>query len=247
MGQVYGYVYLTTCNLTGKKYIGHHKWSQEYTEDEYKLIPEAVRDIFYAQHGFKIFPIDKQYYGSGSDLLLDMDLLGRQHFTVEILDKADSREECVAKETYWINLFKESGANMYNLTTNGNTGFDTDEWPECKRQEYRARCREYALKHNSIANIGDCSGEHNGRYGKPVSQITRSRISNANRGRKQSVEERDMRRKAHLEKCPNIKPPDCTGRILINNGKENKSIYPEQLSQYPGWVRGRLSRRKPNE
>lgn len=36
------------------------------------------------------------------------------------------------------------------------------------------------------------------------------------------------------------------GRICINNGKENKKIYPEDLSKFPGWKRGMLKHKKTN-
>lgn len=36
------------------------------------------------------------------------------------------------------------------------------------------------------------------------------------------------------------------GRLCINNGKENKKIYPEDLSKYPGWTKGMLRHKKTN-
>lgn len=244
---MYGYIYLTTCSLTGKSYVGHHKWSQEYTDEEYMMIPKETRDAFYKEHGFRIFPIDLQYYGSGKALIDDIKLLGKQNFTVNIIDKAETRQECLDKETYWINKLMSEGVDVYNNIAYGNTGFDIDEWSVDDREAYRARCRKYAIENNSISYIGDCSGRNNGRYGKPVSAITRSRISNANRGRKQSSEEREMRRTAHMNKCPNIKPPNCKGRIHINNGQINRFIYPDELSNYPGWSRGIIRQRHKDE
>lgn len=122
-------------------------------------------------------------------------------------------------------------------------GFDPDDLGESAKEHFVSRQKEIG-KTSGVTHFGDVSGERNGRYGKPVSDLTRLRISNANKGRVQSDEEREMRRIAHMTKCPDCKPPNHTGWITINNGVINKCIPPEKLCEYPNWVRGRMKRRK---
>lgn len=66
---MYGYIYKTTCFITGKIYVGQHGGS-EFT---------------------------RKYLGSGVLLLKDVKEFGRSNFTVELLDSADSAEELSAK------------------------------------------------------------------------------------------------------------------------------------------------------
>jgi len=241
---MYGYIYLTTCDVNNRCYIGHHKWNKQYTDEEYKLIPAEVKEMFESTLGVRAFSIDKEYLGSGRRLLEDIKVLGKAHFHVEIIDVADTRKELVDKETYWITKYMNEGHHLYNLISRGNTGFDSDEMSKESKERYIRNMKKIAKDLNFVSRFSDVSGEHNGRYGKPVSDITRLRISNANKGRVQSLEEREARRRSHMEKCPDIRPPRRPGVKYINNGKIMRQIWPEEVEEFlqnnPEWVLGRL-------
>ena len=243
---MYGYVYKTTCDMNNKVYVGHRKWSAQYTDDEYLVVPEEERNYFESELHIRAFPIDKEYLGSGKLLLEAIKMYGKSHFTVQVLEVCESRNELVTAESTWIKLFRSQGHDMYNLTDNGNTGFDIDESDDVHKTAYIQHLKEHG-KTTAVNYFGDVSGVHNGRYGKPVSQLTRLRISKANTGRKQSVEERQMRSIAHKTKCPECKPPNCKGMIVINNGIINKKIYPSDLANYEGWNRGMIQKLKKED
>lgn len=241
---MYGYVYLTTCDVTGKYYVGHRKWNKEYTDDEYALVPKETRDWFETNLHIKAFPLDTDYFGSGRLILSDIRTYGKEHFHVQVLDIGYNRSDLVDKETFCINKYRTDGYDMYNLSNYGNTGFDPDEMSAEDKEFHIQRLKHLAKELDFASRFPDVSGENNGRYGKPVSDITRLRISKANSGRIQSPEEREARRKSHMEKCPHIKPPDCTGCIYVNNVEINKQLWPYQIEEFmknnPGWVRGRV-------
>lgn len=250
MEKMYGYVYLTTCDITLKMYIGRRKWNKQYTEDEYNLVPKDIKDKFESKFNIRAFPLDSEYLGSGKLLLEAIKEYGKNHFTVDILDVGWSRSDLIAKETYWINKFLDEGYDMYNIARNGNTGFDPDEMDDDRYNQYVRHMKHLAKELDFASRFPDSSGSNNGRYGKPVSEITRLRISKANKGRVQSPEERESRRRAHMEKCPNVKPPDCTGSICLNNGKVNKKLWPDQLDEFlkanPEWKRGMIRKNVKN-
>lgn len=243
---------MTKCDLNDFIYVGHRKWSKQYTAEEYELVDEEIKRQFKTNLGVDAFPIDNEYLGSGKNLLEAIRTYGKQHFHLSVIDIGYNREDLTSKETYWINHFKLQGYSMYNISMSGNMGFDPEEMNEVRQKEYRNRMRKLAEDLDFKSRFGDVSGENNGRYGKPVSDITRLRISRANRGRVQSEEERLMRRKSHMEKCPNIKPPSLKGFVRVTNEEINKFIRPEDLERFlkdnPEWRRGgkKYGKRKKN-
>lgn len=239
---MYGYVYIVANIINNKLYIGRHKWNKDF--NDFKDRPsEEDRKKFIETHGFDMFPIDNHYLGSGTDLLNDILTHGKDKFYVmDILDIAHSHEELMNKEHYWIEQYmKNPNFLLYNKTTNGRTGFDTSQWDKSKRDSYLAFRRRLAIERNYSSHFPDTSGKNNPNYGKHASINTRLKISKANRGRIQSLEERERRSKAH---DPNNIPPNMSGRIVINNGVTCIKIFPDELAKYPGWKRGYLKRRK---
>lgn len=70
----YGYIYLTTNKINGKKYIGQHK-----------------SEVF-----------DKDYYGSGLIIRRATKKYREENFVVEVIEWCNSREELNEREKYWI-------------------------------------------------------------------------------------------------------------------------------------------------
>ena len=92
---MYGYIYITTNLLTGKKYIGQHKAST----------------------------FDNQYIGSGIYLNRALSKYGKTNFSCKILEICETKDELNAREIYWINKFDAvSSENFYNISTGGTGG-----------------------------------------------------------------------------------------------------------------------------
>lgn len=95
---VYGYIYLTTNNVNGKKYIGQHK-----------------SNVF-----------DKNYVGSGKLLRRAVELYGKHNFSVQILAECGTKEEMDEKERHFIEEYHADESNdFYNITKGGQDSFFT--------------------------------------------------------------------------------------------------------------------------
>lgn len=93
---MYGYIYMTTNLLNGKKYIG--KKSKSY------FVPS--------------------YLGSGNELWKDIDKFGRNNFKVEIIDDtANTEEELCELEKFYIKKYNAvESSEFYNIAEGGNGG-----------------------------------------------------------------------------------------------------------------------------
>ena len=88
----YGYVYITTNHINGRKYIGKHK------------------GLF-----------DPAYLGSGDILSMAIRKHGKENFSVEVLDWAKTAEELAEKEEYWIKTFNAvDSVRYYNVCKGSN-------------------------------------------------------------------------------------------------------------------------------
>ena len=86
---MYGYIYITTNLINGKKYIGRHKSS-----------------VF----------VGEKYLGSGTDLLQDIEKYGKENFTVKEIEKCFTRTELIDCETYWLKYYNVAKNNeFYNI------------------------------------------------------------------------------------------------------------------------------------
>lgn len=93
---MFGYVYMTTNTVNGKKYIGRHK----ATEFE-----------------------GTKYLGSGKILYQAIDKYGEENFVVEMLCSCDSDEELNRMEDYYIQKYNaQNDSNFYNIRRGGSRG-----------------------------------------------------------------------------------------------------------------------------
>ena len=90
-----GYIYKTTNLLTGEVYVGQHRASE----------------------------LDTSYFGSGKRLKAALTQYGKENFSVEVLDTANSPEELNEKEREWVELFKQQ-SNCYNINAGGAQDFE---------------------------------------------------------------------------------------------------------------------------
>lgn len=120
--EYYGFVYLTTSKINGKRYIGQRYYD---TKEQWKL-----------------------YLGSGKILKDAIKKYGRNNFTVEILENCKTKEILNNSEKYWIKKYNAiSNDSFYNIAMGGDGGNVIAGYSEERRNELKAlhskRSKEY--------------------------------------------------------------------------------------------------------
>lgn len=87
-----GFVYLITNNLSGRKYIG--KKLAKFSKTTYRVVKLKNGKKKRKKIRGKIDSDWKTYYGSSPELQKDVDALGAENFTREILYFCKSKAEC---------------------------------------------------------------------------------------------------------------------------------------------------------
>ena len=87
-----GFVYLITNNLTGRKYIG--KKLAKFSKTTYKIVKQKNGNKKRKKIRSKIDSDWREYYGSSPELTADVNTLGTENFTREILYYCKSKSEC---------------------------------------------------------------------------------------------------------------------------------------------------------
>ena len=87
-----GFVYLITNNLSGRKYIG--KKLAKFSKTTYRTVKQKNGIKKKKRVRSKIDSDWQQYYGSSAELTADIEKLGIENFTREILYYCASKSEC---------------------------------------------------------------------------------------------------------------------------------------------------------
>ena len=94
---MYGFIYITTNHINGKKYIGQKKY------DKY-------------DHW-------RTYLGSGILLSRAINKYGRENFSKEIIEECETRDKLNAREKYWISYYDAVNSDeFYNIASGGDGG-----------------------------------------------------------------------------------------------------------------------------
>lgn len=191
---MYGYIYKTTNTITHKIYIGQKKSPAFLSE---------------------------RYLGSGKHLKSSIRKYGAEHFTIELIDTAESLQELNEKERYYIALFDACNPAVgYNITKGGDGVIGVSAWnkgltksvaPQLHQSEETKRRRSDSLK----------KAYSEGRH--IVVHTTK------NKGKKRTAEQREANRLRNQNK------------VWINKDGKSTTIQKDDLPTYieNGWVRGR--------
>jgi hypothetical protein len=87
-----GFVYLITNNISGRKYIG--KKLAKFSKTTYKMVKLKNGTKKKKRIKGKIESDWRDYYGSNDQLNKDVEAVGKEHFTREIIYYCESKAEC---------------------------------------------------------------------------------------------------------------------------------------------------------
>ena len=160
------YIYKITNNLNGNSYVGLKTSSVEESEN---------------------------YYGSGKLIQIAIEKHGKENFTKEILERdiTDFDLLCL-REKHFISLYntKDKG---YNMTDGGLGSHGYTQSEEHKNKIANSVSERYVRNPETIIKISEAASK---RRGRPVSEETRRKISEAMKGRKHTAEAKKNMRDA---------------------------------------------------
>lgn len=215
---MYGYIYLTTNLINGKKYIGR-RTSKKF--------------------------LGEQYLGSGTHIKNAIQKYGKENFSVELLEMCDSWEQLVDRETY--HIIKNDAVNSdlyYNMSYGGpNEGF-TKDGNNIAKSEYarkinsekhkgKKRSKEFC-EHQRQLHLGKPSGMKGHKHSDETKKLIgeRSTINNLNRDKQ-----------IYINLSNKVK-----GNKMMNKDGKCIRVYPNEFETYlsAGWVFGGLPHKGVN-
>jgi len=150
----YGFIYITTNMMNGKKYIGQRKLNDNW----------------------------KGYLGSGKILKRAVKKYGRENFSREIIAVAYSKEKLSELEIAFIKYHNASNSRDYYNITNGGEGFPFKHSLKSRQKMSNSQKGRIVSDETKIKLGIAHKGEKNHNYGKHLSIETRQKLSLAKTG-----------------------------------------------------------------
>lgn len=212
---MYGYVYVTTNLINGKKYIGQHTSSE----------------------------FDPNYKGSGTYLWNAINKYGWDNFIVEMMCSCFSKEELNSEEIFLIDYFNAAASTEYYNIASGGQGGDT--FSGLSESDYQIRIQKVSRGQRGVKRpkgfqIGNTKGR--GNRGKVRSAESRLRMSenhykHASSEHKAKISESLIGNKRRLgyqtsESTKDRISANSRGRIWVHNDTSSKFIKPDELEGY---------------
>lgn len=160
----FGYIYLSTCLIDNKVYVGKHERSS----------------------------FDKNYYGGGINQRKWLNKYGKENFKIEVIQWCYSRKELSDAEKYWEAYYRNQvGDDMIlNIATGGISGDKFIHNP--RHQEYRNKLRDAIIEQDRKGENHPFYGKHHtseakkrisiAQQGKTMSIESRKKISESKKG-----------------------------------------------------------------
>lgn len=241
----YGYIYITTNLLDGKRYIG--------------------------QHAYSIF--DESYKGSGVYLSRAIKKIGKENFKVELIEWCSDQKSLDDREVYWIAKYSAVESDeFYNLAKGGDGckkgsklsdvakkhiseshqgekhnmyGKHHTEETKLKMSKTR-KGKKFSEEHkkNLSKNHANTKGENSPWFGKHHTEETKKKMSEKQKGKVFSDEHKHNISKNHADVSGKNNP--CYGTAWVNTGVTNKMIKVDELDYYIslGYYKGRVKKNK---
>ena len=213
---MYGYVYITTCTVNNKQYIGSHKYDKQ--------------------------ELDFKYIGSGKTLAKAIKKYGRNNFKCKVLEFCETRDELIEKERYYISLYNAViSENFYNID-DGRGNSHTYITDEITKQKLSERQKQHITIHNDIEEIvinkqdldqyisnGYKLGRMSHDYSIRIQKFKNTHYSD-------EYEQKRNKWKQNISKS-------VFGRRWVTNEIIDKQVLPEEAQQLVnnGWRYGRVT------
>jgi len=156
----YGFIYITTNNINGKKYIGQRKFYRKW----------------------------KIYLGSGTHLLYAIKKYGKENFSRKIIAVANTKEELDNVEIKFIKEYDAvDSKDYYNINIGGGRSTTGIHWSEESRQKLSKTKTGIKIGNMSEEGKQNMSDAHKGLH---HSEETKRKIGEGNKGKIMSEESR---------------------------------------------------------
>lgn len=225
---MFGYIYMTTNLKNNKRYIGK-KQSDHFLREE--------------------------YLGSGILLKRSVEKYGKENFSVEMIDTAESRKDLDMKEIYWIEKYSAvKDKSFYNIAPGGSGGNTTRGYT---KEQYKIYCdnlsktlkgRKFTNEHKQNISKGKeghiTTKEHREKLKLAgiKGEITDEHKQNISKSKKGSHLSESTKNK--IRETLKNDNKSSNKRMYINNGIECKLIRSKNFPYYKerGWIKGKVNK-----
>lgn len=205
----YGFIYITTNLINGKRYIGQRKFSRKW----------------------------QSYLGSGKIIKQALSKYGRENFYRDIVDIGYTSEELNNLEIEWINNYKAyESDDFYNIADGGKSGNafagKTEDEMLIIKNKIRMGNKGNEMSDECKLKIskelkGKYTGTLNWNYGKKLSKDIKLKISNSVTGEKNGFygKSHSLETKSKISKVHSIKIICLTTKKVFNSAEQASQYY----------------------